>query len=121
VKSFHKIILALAVLSPARLFACAACYANGANINDPMVDGMNWAILTLGVVVATVLATFLTYFIYIMRKSEMLEAAAQQKSLENRSKLGGSQGDAAQTEENMEPACVGCYKMGIDSPEPAKV
>jgi hypothetical protein len=76
VKSSCKIIAALAALSPAKLFACATCYASGANINDPMVDGMNWAILTLGVVVATVLATFLTYFIYIMRKSERLEAAA---------------------------------------------
>jgi len=81
VKLFHRIILALAVLSPAKLFACSACYANGANINDPMVDGMNWAILTLGVVIATVLGTFLTFFIYIMRKSATLEAAAQNRSL----------------------------------------
>jgi hypothetical protein len=118
VKSLNKIIIALAVLAPARLFACATCYSNGANINDPMVDGMNWAILTLGVVVATVLGTFLAYFIYIMRKSERLEAAAQQKSS---GKLRGSQGGEAQTENKMEPAYAGCYKMGIDSPEPAKV
>ena len=76
-KSLSKIILAAALLAPARLFACATCYANGAQINDPMVDGMNWAILTLGVVIATVLGTFLAYFIFIMRKGEKLEAAGQ--------------------------------------------
>ncbi len=80
-KSFPKIILTLALLAPAKIFACAACYANGADINDPMVDGMNWAILTLGVVIATVLGTFLTFLIYAIRKSEALEAAAQQNSL----------------------------------------
>ena len=52
-----------------------------ANINDPMTHGMNWAILTLGVVVGTVVATFIGYFIYIVRKGERLEAAAQQKSV----------------------------------------
>jgi hypothetical protein len=115
VKSSYKIIIALATLAPAKLFACAVCYSNGANINDPMVDGMNWAILTLGVVVATVLGTFLTYFIYIMRKSEKLEAAAQQKSS---AKLRGRRGGEAQSENNMEPPYVGCYKVGI---EPAKI
>jgi len=111
VKSLNKIIIALAVLAPARLFACATCYGSGANINDPMVDGMNWAILTLGVVVATVLGTFLAYFIYIMRRSEMLEAAAQQKSP---GKLRSRRGDEAQTQENMELPYIG-------SAEPAKV
>ena len=99
------------MLAPAKLFACATCYANGANINDPMVDGMNWAILTLGVVVATVLGTFLAYFIYIMRKSEMLEAAARQTSS---GKICGSRGGETQTKENEELPFVG-------SPEPAKV
>ena len=110
-KSLNKIIIALAVLAPARLFACATCYGSGANINDPMVDGMNWAILALGVVVATVLGTFLAYFIYIMRRSEMLEAAAQQKSP---GKLRSRRGDEAQTQENMELPYIG-------SAEPAKV
>ena len=110
-KSLYKIIPVLAVLAPAKLFACATCYANGANINDPMVDGMNWAILTLGVVVATVLCTFLAYFIYIMRKSEMLETAAQQKSPGT---VRNSRGDEVQTQENMELSYVG-------SPETAKV
>ena len=76
-KSFKKIILALAAFAPAKLFACAACY--GANIDSPMADGMNWAILTLGGVVATVLGAFLTFLIYAIRKSEALTAAAEQK------------------------------------------
>jgi len=114
VKSLYKIIFALAVLAPAKLFACATCYSNGANINDPMVDGMNWAILTLGVVVATVLGTFLAYFIYIMRKGERLEAVAQQTSSGNRSKFQGGRGGKTQTKENEELSFAG-------SPEPAKV
>jgi len=109
VKTFSKLLLALAMLAPAKIFACAACY--GGHIDDRMADGMNWAILTLGVVVATVLGTFLTFLIYAIRKSEALEAAAQQKSPE---KLRGSQGDKAQTEENVELPFAG-------SPEPAKV
>jgi heme/copper-type cytochrome/quinol oxidase subunit 2 len=74
-----KIILpALALLAPAKIFACAACY--GGNIDSPMADGMNWAILTLGTIVATVLGAFLTFLIYAIRKSEALEAAAQKNS-----------------------------------------
>jgi len=79
VKRFrHLLFLALAALfcaAPARVFACATCY--GGHIDDAMADGMNWAILTLGVFIVTVLGTFLTFLIYIMRKSAALEAAAQ--------------------------------------------
>ena len=70
----------LAVFAPAKGFACAACY--GGHIDDRMADGMNWAILTLGVIVATVLGTFLACLIHVIRKSEALEAAAQRKSPE---------------------------------------
>ena len=79
-KLLRGLILALALCAPARLLACAACY--GAQIDDRMADGMNWAILTLGVIIATVLGTFLTFLIYAIRKSEALEAAAQKKSPE---------------------------------------
>ena len=77
-KLFKKIIFTLAALAPAKLFACAACY--GANIDDRMADGMNWAILTLGVVITTVLGAFLTFLIYAIRKSEALTAAAERKN-----------------------------------------
>jgi len=65
----------LATLAPARLWACAACY--GPNIDAPMADGMNWAILTLGTIIITVLGAFLTFLIYAIRRSEALEAAKQ--------------------------------------------
>jgi hypothetical protein len=81
-----KIILpALALLAPAKMFACAACY--GGSIDSPMADGMNWAILTLGTVVATVLGAFLTFLIYAIRKSEALTAAAEQKNSPQASKV----------------------------------
>lgn len=78
----HLALLALVAVvasAPANVFACSACYGK---TDDAMANGMNWAILTLGVVVATVLGVFLTFLIYIIRKSEALEAAAQKKALE---------------------------------------
>jgi hypothetical protein len=66
-------MLVLAALAPAKLFACATCY--GGNIDSPMTDGMNWAILTLGLIITTVLGGFLTFLIYAIRKSEAVEAA----------------------------------------------
>ena len=82
-KSLWKILFALALLAPARLFACATCF--GGNIDSPMADGMNWAILTLGVCIATVLGAFLTFLIYVIRKSEAVNALA--KSDQSISKL----------------------------------
>jgi len=79
VKRFRPSLLpALAAFAPAKTLACAACY--GANIDAPMADGMNWAILTLGVTVATVLGGFLAFLIYAIRKSEALTAAAELKN-----------------------------------------
>ena len=82
-KLFCKLALmmlaAFVMSAPAPVFACAACYGQ---TDDSMANGMNWAILTLGVVVATVLGTIVTFFIYVMRKGEMLEAAAQKNSPE---------------------------------------
>ena len=71
--ALRKILFALGLLAPAKIFACAACY--GANIDSPMADGMNWAILALGGVLTTVLGGFLTFLIYAIRKSEAVEAA----------------------------------------------
>lgn len=71
-KSFLKIILALAfaAFTPVKVLACATCY--GGNIDSNMADGMNWGIFTLLGVVGTVLAAFLTFLIYAIRKSEAL-------------------------------------------------
>lgn len=73
-KAFRNILFALALLAPAKLFACATCF--GGSIDSPITDGMNWAILTLGVCISTVLAAFLTFLIYAIRKSEAVNAAA---------------------------------------------
>ncbi len=72
------LIIALAAFAPANVFACAACY--GGNIDSPMADGMNWAILTLGTVITTVLGAFLAFLIYAIRKSEALTIAAEQSN-----------------------------------------
>ncbi len=78
-KLFRIILFfAPAMFAPANVFACAACF--GGNIDSPMADGMNWAILTLGAVITTVLGAFLTFLIYAIRKSEALAAAAEQKN-----------------------------------------
>ena len=71
-KSALKMILLLVAFAPAKIFACATCY--GGNIDSPMTDGMNWGIFTLLAVVGTVLAAFLTFLIYAIRKSEALNA-----------------------------------------------
>ena len=109
----------LAALAPAKVFACAACF--GGHIDDRMADGMNWAILTLGVIVATVLGTFLAFLIRVIRKSEALEAAAQAKTSESLSKICSSRGHEAQTKEQTEPPHVGCYSLGLNATEPAKI
>jgi hypothetical protein len=123
VKSFHRIILILAALTlaPAKIFACAACYANGANINDPMAAGMNWAILTLGLIVATVLGAFLTFLVHVIRKSEALEAAAQKNAPADRSNLGRPRRDKAEPGENTGPACAAGYGLPLGSPKPSQL
>lgn len=74
-KLLLKILLAaLVLLTPVKLFACATCY--GAS-DSPMADGMNWGIFALLGVIVPVLATFLTFFIYLIRKSEALAKAAE--------------------------------------------
>ena len=79
-KSLRNTLVATVALVPAKLFACATCY--GGNLDSPMADGMNWAILTLGGVISTVLGGFLTFLIYAIRKSEALEAAAHKNPVE---------------------------------------
>jgi heme/copper-type cytochrome/quinol oxidase subunit 2 len=91
VKTVRTLIVLLAVLAPARLWACAACYGK---IDAPMAEGMNWAILTLGVIIVTVLGTFLTFLIYAIRRSEALEAAKQPASAAQATAWPGSSASA---------------------------
>lgn len=72
------LVLGISFAAPSHAFACATCY--GGNIDSSMADGMNWGIFTLLGVVGTVLAAFLTFLIYAIRKSEALTAAAEQKN-----------------------------------------
>ena len=76
-KLFRAILFfALAAFAPAKVFACAACGSGNSQIIDsPMVDGMNLGILTLGAILLTVLGAAMTFLIYVIRKSEVVEAA----------------------------------------------
>ncbi|HEV2330981.1 MAG TPA: hypothetical protein VGY56_19540 [Verrucomicrobiae bacterium] len=77
-KVFRKLALvaALAGFSPTPMFACAACYGRS---DDPLAHGMNWGILTLLFIVATMLTSIATFFFFLIRR----EAAMQeQKSVE---------------------------------------
>jgi hypothetical protein len=73
VKFFGKIFFVLAMLAPAKIFACATCY--GSNVDNNMTQGMNLGILTLLGVVGTVLAAFGSFLFYLFRKSAALAAA----------------------------------------------
>ena len=61
-------------LHPATLFACAACY--GAS-DSAMARGMNWGIFSLLGVVAVVLGSVATFFVFIGKKAA---AAANEQS-----------------------------------------
>ena len=67
----------LALLLPAKIFACAACYGGNNGVDSPLTEGMNWGIFTLLGVVITVLASILVFFIHIIRKSEAMAAEAE--------------------------------------------
>lgn len=76
---FRKILFAavLMAFAPAQLFACAACGSSNAQIHSPLTDGMNMGILTLMGVLLTMLSVFLVGIIHLIRKSEALNAAAE--------------------------------------------
>jgi hypothetical protein len=91
-KAFRKILLLPAVFAPSPLFACAACYGRS---DAPMAVGMNWGIFTLLAVVGAVLAGFLTFLIYAIRRSEAQEAA-REKRLKPDFEFQAAAGPAAQ-------------------------
>ena len=65
------VVIALPMLHPAPLFACAACY--GAS-DSPMAQGMNWGILTLLGVILSVLTMVIAFFVHLGRTSAKLRA-----------------------------------------------
>ncbi|HLX70053.1 MAG TPA: hypothetical protein VKV04_10545 [Verrucomicrobiae bacterium] len=67
------IAAALGVLAfqPHPLFACAACY--GAS-DSPMAKGMNWGIVSLLGVVAVVLGSIASFFVFIGKRSAAMNS-----------------------------------------------
>ncbi len=61
------IVVALAVLAPSPLFACAACYGKS---DSALAQGMNWGIFTLMGFIVTVLTGIALFFVHIVRKEE---------------------------------------------------
>ena len=79
--ALFKLLLLVAVFAPAQLFACASCgSANPNTEQSSLVDGMNLAILTLGAILTPMLGAFLFFFIHLIRRSEVVEAARKNSS-----------------------------------------
>ena len=73
----RNLFVAVVLLAPAKLLACATCYGAA---DSPMAEGMNWGIFTLLAIIVPVLGTFLAFFVYLIRKSEALAQAAEKTS-----------------------------------------
>ena len=87
-KSIRKLLkavfvaAALALVTASQLSACPACgSANGNMPSSPLTDGMNLGILTLFVVIATVLATIASFFVFIIRREAALAAKTAAENL----------------------------------------
>lgn len=75
------LLMMLVALTPAHLFACAACGSQNPYADrSALTDGMNLGIMTLLGVVVSVLAAFLTFIIYLIRKGEAVNTAAEKLS-----------------------------------------
>lgn len=71
--------LCVLAFQPHALFACAACF--GAS-DSPMAKGMNWGILCLLGVVAMVLGSIASFFVFLGKRSAAVnsqESAAPQQ------------------------------------------
>lgn len=66
VKTVLAATLCVLAFQPHSLFACAACY--GAS-DSPMAKGMNWGILSLLGVVAVVLGSVASFFVFLGKRS----------------------------------------------------
>ena len=68
---------ALTAFTASQLSACPACgSANASMPSSPLTDGMNLGILTLFGVIATVLGSIATFFIFIIRREAAFAAKA---------------------------------------------
>jgi len=80
-KLFGKMIftlITLAALAPSPLFACAACYGRS---DSPLASGINWGIFTLFCVIASVLGSIATFFVFIIRREASLASKAAPETL----------------------------------------
>jgi hypothetical protein len=69
------IVAGLATFTASQLLACPACgSANSDMPSSPLTDGMNLGILTLFGVIAIVLGSIASFFIFIIRKETALAA-----------------------------------------------
>jgi hypothetical protein len=65
------IVLAVLLLQPASLLACATCY--GAS-DSPLAQGMNWGIMTLLAVVCAVMCGIVGFFVHVSRRAKRLSS-----------------------------------------------
>ena len=74
--------VALTAFTVPQLFACPACgSANGDMPSSPLTNGMNLGILTLFGVIAAVLGSIASFFIFIIRREAALTAKAAVENL----------------------------------------
>lgn len=58
--------LALVLLAPGRLHACATCFGQS---DSDLAKGLNWGIFSLLLVVLFVLSAFVTFFVFLARRA----------------------------------------------------
>jgi hypothetical protein len=84
-RKFLKTIFAVAAMSiftASQLSACPACGSANSNMpSSPLTDGMNLGILTLFVVIAGVLGSIATFFVFIIRREAALAAKTAAENL----------------------------------------
>ena len=66
---FFAIIIGLIILLPSTLSACAVCYGAA---DDPMIDGMNKAILFLLSIIGSVLMGVVAVIIYFSHRAKLV-------------------------------------------------
>ena len=81
-KLLKKFFARCAAFAPSQLFACAACGSANSNMPpSPLTNGMNLGILTLFVVIASVLGSIATFFVFIIRRETALAAKTAAENL----------------------------------------
>jgi hypothetical protein len=66
ISRFLFFALTALLFQPDSVRACAACYGQS---DSPLASGVTWGILSLLVVVAAVLGSIVSFFVYINRRS----------------------------------------------------